>query len=135
MGVQTDSSHHQITHHIHENAEKGCFSESARSLFMQSGLVQGDAKATTDQQNVNNTHVTLRGCLCSAPLSTHDLSWCLQLGNSSVESLFWAVFDSLVKKSTDLDLFEHQNNLTGSPANSLEIVCAFLITPTFYSPR
>lgn len=88
LSVQTDSSHYQITHQIHENTEKSCFSKSGRSLFMQSGLVQGDAKATTDQQNVNKTHATLRGCLSSATLSIDDLSWYIQLGNSSVETLF-----------------------------------------------
>lgn len=95
---------------------------------MQSGLVQGDAKATTDQQNVNNTHATLRGCLSSASLSIHDLSWCTQMGNSSVGTLFRAVFDSLVKKGTDLDLSERQNNLTENPI-------LFLITPTLLNPN
>lgn len=135
LSVQTDSSHRQITHQLHENSEKSFLSKPGLSLFMQSGLVQGDAKATTDQQNVNNTHATLRGCLSSAPLSIHNLSWYLQLGNSRVGSLFRAVFDSLVKKSTDLDLFEHQNNLTGNPAITLKVLRVFLITLTFLNPR
>lgn len=71
---------------------------------------------------VNNTHETLKICISSAPLSIHDLGWYKQLGNFRIESSLWAVFDSLVKTSTDLDLFEHQNDLIGNPINSLEAV-------------
>lgn len=49
------------------------------------------------------------------------------MGNSSVGTLFRAVFDSLVKKGTDLDLSERQNNLTENPI-------LFLITPTLLNP-
>lgn len=110
-------------------AENSCFGKPRLSLYMRSGLVTGQSRLTQKPQQtskvVNNTRETLRSCVSPAPLSIHDLGWYMQLGNFSVESLLWAVFDSLVKKSTDLDLFEHQNNLIGNPANT------FGIPPTF----
>lgn len=97
---------------------------------MQSGLVTGQFRVTQKPQQtslmVNNTRETLKSCISSAPLSIHDLGWYKQLGNSCVESSLWAVFDSLVKKSTDLDLFEHQTDLIGNPTNNLEAVVLFM---------
>lgn len=75
---------------------------------------------------VNNTRETLKSCISSAPLSIHGLGWYKQLGNFRVESSLWAVFDSSVKKSTDLDLFEDQNHLIGNPTNNLEAVAIFM---------
>lgn len=89
---------------------------------MQSGLVTGQFRV---MQKPNNTRETL-SCISSAPLRIHDLGWYKQLGNFPVESSLWAVFDSLVKKSTDLDLFEHQNDLIGNPTNNLEAVVLFM---------
>lgn len=74
---------------------------------------QGDGKATTPREKVNNTLVTLRGWICAGVLEGTGL----QLAHVAVEfsvragPLSWAVFDILVMRSKISNSFEHQKNL------------------------
>lgn len=89
LSVQTDSSHSQIAHQIHENTEKSCFSKSGDLFLYSLGWfrVMQKPKQTSKMQTI---HMQPWGAAFPQRPWVHNLSSYVQLGNSSVEPSFQA---------------------------------------------